>query len=823
MSHVARRAVRKARAMPAGVRRVVDQQQARSTVQSSGWFDGAWYLRQYPELLAAGVTDPLGHYIKWGAPEGRSPGPDFDADAYRIMNPAAAGHPLLHYLARARRGGVLPAPGDCVDPDHPVLRSGCFDPEWYCRTYGDAVRTDIHPLVDYVWHGIAVGRSPGPVFHGPRYLHEFPDSTTWRSPVHHFLEEGRAQGMFPTGLDEPGDAVLRGPLLLPRGVDVAGAGSRIAVVVHAFYVDVLADLLESVATLPAGFHLFMAVRERADVARAASVVGHVLGPTVRADIRVTPNRGRNFGPLLFEFHDDVLAHDYVLHLHTKKSAHLGGHGDHWRRHQARSLAGSPAITDMVLSLLESDPKVGVVHPSPFWQLPYWVCHWLGNGRLGAPLLARLGIDAPAHGWVDYPVGGMFWARVDALRPLFEAGITADDFEEEPAGTDGTLAHAVERVINITARHRGYHSVEFDRDTAQWRDNWSTRNAPRLEELPFDHLREQVLGARLVSVDLFDTLDLRPTLSPTTLQYFAARHLLPASEAEAAVRDRLEAEATARRAPEREGDVGLREIHRHLAAARSDADELIRLEQEIEHACAVPRPSVLALLLHAHAAGVRIVLMSDTTLPRLEIEQLLSEVGAGDLFDELYLSNEMLARKDTGTMWQVVEQLEPGCTSATTNSPTSRCRRPWASATCTSRRRRASPSSTGSSAPRPDSLVPRRPWWAVPRSGSSASTLRTGRRCAASATQGSAPCWLRSSDGSRCIRPWLRPITCCSWHATVPCRTRPSVACSPFCRHPWVAASTSCAPVGPHWQWPRPTSLRCTWCSAATSAAPSTTC
>jgi FMN phosphatase YigB (HAD superfamily) len=252
---------------------------------------------------------------------------------------------------------------------------------------------------------------------------------------------------------------------------------------------------------------------------------------------------------------------------------------------------------------------------------------------------------------------MFWARVDALRPLFEAGITAEDFEEEPAGTDGTLAHAVERVIDITARDRGYRSVEFDRDTAQWRDNWSTRNAPRLEELPLDHLREQMLAARLVSVDLFDTLDLRPTLSPTTLQYFAARHLLPAKEAESAVRDRLEAEAAARRAPEREGDVTLREIHRHLAAVRSDADDLIRFEQEIEHACAVPRPSLLALLVEAHAAGVRIVLMSDTTLPRPEIEQLLSEVGAGDLFDELYLSNEMLARKDTGTMWQVVEQLE----------------------------------------------------------------------------------------------------------------------------------------------------------------------
>ena len=269
MSQLARRAVRKARTVLGGARRAIRVQQVRSSVHRSGWFDADWYLHQYPELPPAGVTDPLDHYVRWGVAEGRSPGPDFDADAYRIMNPSSVAHPLLHYLAEPRRGGRLPAPADCIDPAHPVLRSGCFDADWYCRTYGEAVRDDIHPLVDYVWHGIGAGRSPGPVFHGPRYLHEFAEATAWRSPIHHFLEAGRAQGMFPTGLAEAGDEIQLGPLLEPRRAEVAGVGPRIAVVVHAYYVDVLADLLECVATLPAGHHLFIAVREAADVDRAA--------------------------------------------------------------------------------------------------------------------------------------------------------------------------------------------------------------------------------------------------------------------------------------------------------------------------------------------------------------------------------------------------------------------------------------------------------------------------------------------------------------------------------------------------------------------------
>ena len=657
MSDLARRVARKARNAPRRLKREVDVRRARSAVADSGYFDASWYLRHYPELIGAGVTDPLDHYVRWGAREGRSPGPDFEADGYRLLNPSAAEHPLLHYLARSHRGASLPPPEHCIDPDHPVLRSGWFDADWYRAMYADEARSDIHPLVDYVWHGVQAGRHPGPVFHGPRYGFEFPEYHSERSPVHHFLAHGRAEHCFPTGIEQPGTSALEGELLTPRLMELHDVGPRIAVVIHAFHVDVLHDLVECVATLPSGAHLFIAVRDTADAARARTILDQMLGTAAPADIRVVPNRGRNFGPLLFEFNTDVLRHDYVLHLHTKKSEHLGGPGDHWRRHQSRSLAGSPAISEMVLSTFESMPSVGVVQPSPYWQLPYWVCHWLGNGRLGGPLLARLGIDAPAHGWVDYPVGGMFWARVEAIRPLLEAGFHPDEFEAEPAGTDGTLAHAIERVITITARSQGFDAVEFDRATAQWRRNWSSRNMPKLEELPIEAMRDRLRDADLISVDLFDTLVLRPTLSPTALQYFAARSMLDSPGASTAVQDRLAAEASARELPIHPGDVTLAEIAAHLDERRPDARRLVELERAIEHACAVPRPSLVALLREVRAAGSRVVLMTDTTLPRPDIEQLLRDVGCDDLFDDLYISNEVGARKDTGTMWALVEAVE----------------------------------------------------------------------------------------------------------------------------------------------------------------------
>ena len=56
-----------------------------------------------------------------------------------------------------------------------------------------------------------------------------------------------------------------------------------------------------------------------------------------------------------------------------------------------------------------------------------------------------------------PLGTSFWFRKEALKILFEAGLTYNDFPEEPTGSnDGNIMHAIERLYPFVAQQSGYY-------------------------------------------------------------------------------------------------------------------------------------------------------------------------------------------------------------------------------------------------------------------------------------------------------------------------------------------------------------------------------
>jgi hypothetical protein len=86
--------------------------------------DAEFYLRTNPDVAAARM-DPLKHYVKYGAAEGRQPNPLFDPAHYLASCPAArnGGNPLLHFLEQSSAW---------ANP-HPL-----FDCEAYLRAHPNA-------------------------------------------------------------------------------------------------------------------------------------------------------------------------------------------------------------------------------------------------------------------------------------------------------------------------------------------------------------------------------------------------------------------------------------------------------------------------------------------------------------------------------------------------------------------------------------------------------------------------------------------------------------------------------------------------------------
>ena len=76
-------------------------------LRKSHHFDEAWYLHRYSDVARRNM-DPIKHYLRYGAAEGRDPGPAFSTRGYleRYPDVAASGlNPLVHYLRHGMQEG----------------------------------------------------------------------------------------------------------------------------------------------------------------------------------------------------------------------------------------------------------------------------------------------------------------------------------------------------------------------------------------------------------------------------------------------------------------------------------------------------------------------------------------------------------------------------------------------------------------------------------------------------------------------------------------------------------------------------------------------
>lgn len=229
------------------------------------------------------------------------------------------------------------------------------------------------------------------------------------------------------------------------------AHTRVATVVHAYYLDALPQMLRAwrEAAVPGR----LVITTCPDKAARVETVLHAEG--IAAELSLHENRGRDVLPFLHVA--DQLCQEGVtllLKLHTKQSTHRDD-GAQWRDELLAALVPPTGVTAM-LAAFAQDPTLGMVAPGGH-LLP--VEDYLGgNAATLDRLAALLGITTRGP-QCRFASGTMFWARTAALRPVLDAHLRPSEFEREQGQIDGTLAHALERVFGAAAVAAGYRVAE----------------------------------------------------------------------------------------------------------------------------------------------------------------------------------------------------------------------------------------------------------------------------------------------------------------------------------------------------------------------------
>lgn len=222
--------------------------------------------------------------------------------------------------------------------------------------------------------------------------------------------------------------------------------------IHLFYPQMSEDLIRRISKSHSAPDLFISVSTAEGKTVATKLFAQFTDRAV--DIRIVPNLGRDIAPLLTEFASDLKNYEVIGHVHTKKSLHQEKRHliDDWCNFLFENMiGGKKPMIDIILRAFEEDAGKGLIYaddPNVFG--------WMDNRDIALGLIKKMKLESslPENAF-NFPVGTMFWARSEALKPLFDLKLDWADYPEEPLPDDGTMLHAIERIIPSVVKATGF--------------------------------------------------------------------------------------------------------------------------------------------------------------------------------------------------------------------------------------------------------------------------------------------------------------------------------------------------------------------------------
>ncbi len=526
---------------------------------------------------------------------------------------------------------------------------GLFDSAWYSKSQRRTFLCELAAFEDFIKKSHFSNVNPSPNFDTEIYYKMNTDIYhQGENGLLHFIKNGMKEGRhsFPVANK------WRPRVKLDTNADKACSLKKIAVCLHIFYDDFIDYYATCLKDFPNQVDLFISVSDEKFIALIDERLTS-LRTVNKTEVRVVPNRGRNFGPMLVEFSKELLEYDLFCHLHSKKSLYSGRQQTQWADYLGEYLLNDKHVIKQVLNQFDSDPQCGIYYPTSFWMMPLWVNHWLKNKSFSNKMIDEWGIELKSD-FLPYPVGGMFWARPIALKQLLDKNYQYENFPEEPLPNDGSELHALERALGLLAEKNGFKQLFYYPPSGEFTFDQTFILANYVNT--YKGIENQLAPFETVSFDVFDTLVRRKYFVPDYAKLLLGKKLVidgVVKDAHEFVKTRNIAEFEVRQNKDFKGDVTIFETYEQLATSlhwdQVTAKHYAKLEFAFDLEMIEPKNEMVDVINNAIIIGKEVFVVSDTYYTEYQVNMMLRKAGVANGY-KLLVSSETGLRKDNGSMW-----------------------------------------------------------------------------------------------------------------------------------------------------------------------------
>ena len=193
--------------------------------------------------------------------------------------------------------------------------------------------------------------------------------------------------------------------------------AKIAVQAHIFYEDLIEEMNNKINNIPFKFDLYITT----DTLEKKNIIDSYVKINSKADyyeIIVLENKGRDLLPMVIQMKNKIWNYKYFCHIHSKKS-NFTKFGNVWRHYLYQNLLGNEEIIKDIIGTFIKKEEIGFIYPEIVYNLTKMPFMLSKNNNIYLNYVINKIFPGYQVGTkLKYPLGNMFWAKVDAIKQAF---------------------------------------------------------------------------------------------------------------------------------------------------------------------------------------------------------------------------------------------------------------------------------------------------------------------------------------------------------------------------------------------------------------------